>query len=278
MKSNNKWKESVDFIPEKKINTWHEFQETIRNHKYRDWVYRGQSSSEYEINSSLYRLFEDIIDLHKIAKNSCSTRKILRIEHERLLIEKFKSHAPLFLNYLPNEDEKLEWLSIMQHFGAPTRLIDATFSPYIALFFAFESGKKDASFYAFRPKYYRKIDKDHFEQDINSSKIFQYDNEDESFFVAYEPRHSNQRLMAQQGLFLVSSKISEPFKNILGDYPQDENNGFRLILSASMRVEGLRMLRKMNITSSVLFPGIDGFCKSLHSQIIETKQRLERFC
>ena len=40
------------------------------------------------------------------------------------------------------DDNRLEWLALMQHYGAPTRLLDFTRSPYVACFFALEELKK----------------------------------------------------------------------------------------------------------------------------------------
>ena len=45
-------------------------------------------------------------------------------------------------------DDKLSSLAIMQHYGAPTRLIDFTFSPHVALFFALRNGGANESEYA----------------------------------------------------------------------------------------------------------------------------------
>src|SRR6058998_3676205 len=45
----------------------------------------------------------------------------------------------------------LEWLALMQHYGAPTGLLDFTRSFWIALFFAFEEAESDCSVVALDP-------------------------------------------------------------------------------------------------------------------------------
>ena len=42
---------------------------------------------------------------------------------------------------LPVDGETDEWLALMRHHGAPTRLLDFTYSPYVAAYFAFEDAE-----------------------------------------------------------------------------------------------------------------------------------------
>ena len=61
-----------------------------------------------------------------------------RLDVERLMLEEFKSRAHQYLpaNAIPSSD--FEWLALMQHHLGQTRLLDWTFSPYVAAFFALD--------------------------------------------------------------------------------------------------------------------------------------------
>src|SRR5207249_10091816 len=51
---------------------------------------------------------------------------------------KRRAHTDLQPHQVPAEGNAGEWLALMQHFGAPTRLLDVTQSPYVAAYFALE--------------------------------------------------------------------------------------------------------------------------------------------
>jgi hypothetical protein len=72
------------------------------------------------------------------------------------MLEQFKSNAHLYLTTLPRTFKNLEWLSLMQHYGTPTRMLDFTFSPYVAAYFAFECGHNDCCIYALKPLHFHR--------------------------------------------------------------------------------------------------------------------------
>ena len=94
------------------------------------WIYRGQGNSEWEITSTLQR--EIKID----PTNIISFERDMRGK-ELAAIQNFKALA---WKYVPDPDMTyLEWLMLMRHYGVPTRLVDFTESPTVALHFAIET-------------------------------------------------------------------------------------------------------------------------------------------
>ena len=94
--------------------------------------------------------------------------------------------------------------------------------------------------------------------------------------MPFEPKQTNERLVAQQGAFLVPSNNYETLDKIVEVYEIDKPIVKKLIIPAAMRLEGIKRLRNMNITAASLFPGLDGFCRSLRDQV-ESYSQLKRF-
>ena len=60
-------------------------------------------------------------------------------EFEKILIHEFQRRSHLYLKDTPNNENIVEWLGLMRHHGAPTRLLDWTYSFFIAVYFAIEN-------------------------------------------------------------------------------------------------------------------------------------------
>ena len=254
------------------IDSWEWFDRQIEKFKPREWLFRGHSDSCWRLRTSLDRSFDDLQHIIKSAKGK--TRRFDKRTHESLLIKTFQKNANLYLDFLPPVDKKLEWLAIMQHHGAPTRLLDVTLSPHIATYFALEAGSGDSCIFAINHTEIKKnntftLSKNNYKE--AQAALF---GKKERFVIVFDPEFGNKRLVIQQGLFLVPSQINQSFDDLLEDYLQfaDDEVCIKYIIPARLRFLGLERLRQMNITSSSLFPGLDGFSKSLKFQILETVQ------
>ena len=94
----------------------------IRSYHRPRWLYRGQRCADWTLTTSLERF---------AASYALSGDKALDVENK--LSREFRRAYQHYAQHLPSDD--LEWLATMQHHGCPTRLLDWTYSIYVAVYF-----------------------------------------------------------------------------------------------------------------------------------------------
>jgi len=249
------------------LKSWDEYDKAVSRKHYRKWIYRGQLDSSWKLESSLHRAFEEAQAIHKaFAKTE---KRMNRLEHERVMIDRFMCNAHIYLSSLPKEADRLSWLSLMQHHGAPTRLLDFTFSPYIALFFALEAGQGSAAVYCVNHHAIKNDDDEYFGKNRLEvySRVLEDENaSDDPFLFSFEPTFSNHRLLSQQGLFVATNTLKYSHEETVKDYQIGNPDMVKYIIPKKLRYSGLKKLNQMNINAANIYPGLDGFCKTMRRQ------------
>jgi hypothetical protein len=233
------------------LGSWEEYLATISDAPYQNWAFRGQRDASAPLFSALSR--------HLMAFGV--NVRAWPLQEERIL-RIFKRKAIHFLDHIPEPDDDFQWLALMQDHGAPTRLLDFTWSPYIAAFFALQTTTHEGVIWACNSAEIEKQKAFDLHQPGSFRKYFLPG--DRAFVGMGSPHAMNRRLIAQSGTFLVPSVLDRSIEEILRTYPNPENTLVKFILPAEkIREKGMRELYRMNVTQATLFPDLDGLARSL---------------
>lgn len=189
------------------------------------WLFRGHANANWRLQASVER-------------PACLARRgaLSRTDYERLLLAEFSRRAAAYVQMRPTS--AWEWLALAQHHGVPTRLLDWTENPLVALYFAVEQndGACDGAVHFFR----------HADPPVDPSGV-------DPFAITkievYQPAHIGNRITQQASIF-----TAEPEQ-----YPIDGAGEVDMAFVPGHSAAILRSeLRRLGITRSVLFPGLDG--------------------
>jgi hypothetical protein len=249
-----------------RLESWLDFLKIIIDSPYSNWAFRGHRKAIWPLASTLSRYLRNFhIDPRAWPQQE---GRILRV---------FKRKAHHFLAQLPAPDNDFQWLALMQHNGAPTRLLDFTWSPYVAAFFALERATGDAAVWALNPagigagdiRRAPKLAKTAIttlkmdpRKAGNFARYFLKGNRE--FIWLGEPDIMNPRQIAQAGTFVLPGVLDKPMEEIVRRYGDPKNMLAKFVLPAGkLRETGLRDLYRMNITYATLFPDLGGLARSL---------------
>ncbi len=216
-------------------------------------AFRGLSDSAYPLETTLIRLGGPYADL------------------EQHLLRNFRKYAH---RDVVQRDTIWHWLSIAQHHGLPTRLMDWTYSPFAAMHFAtanIDQFDVDGAIWVvnyvkahqFLPPILKILLDDEganvFTVDMLASCIGSIQEVESlspsDFLLFFEPPSINDRIINQFAFFSLLSNSRANLDNWLQEHPDCWR---RIIIPARLKWEIRDKLDQGNITERVLFPGLDG--------------------
>jgi FRG domain len=234
------------------ITTLKEFLDLIGNRKPNQrYFFRGERRSDFEL-------------LPKIGRLTKAPSKVISLKGypaeklgEKDIFNRFKQAARPFLTAPPDND--WDWLALAQHHGLPTRLLDWTSNPLVALYFAIGesvdnnwlqreqvgSAKYDgsAAFYIMRVK--------HKPLDTSNSDPFESDG-------LFNATHVSPRITSQGGLFSIQKEPHTPLLwGTLAKHP----------IPFSAREDLKQHLALLGITHGFIYPGLDSIAKDLQERL-----------
>jgi hypothetical protein len=211
-----------------------------------EWVFRGQMSETWKLNSSLDRLIS-----HPSSPNENEQAKFAQTLREQLT--RFKKYGTGRLDFDPAGIDDNKLITIAQHYGLKTHLLDWTESPFVALFFAFEQANNDreSSHRIVWAAHASALEKAFGENQKGIKKL--------AFITS--PNHLNSRLIAQKGVFcriMGGGAIDELIKNMPNN---DKLLLYKFRLRHEQRRKILRTLDQMCINAHTLYPDIFGVAR-----------------
>jgi hypothetical protein len=228
--------------------------------------YRGVGDSGHALTPSIFR--------HQKRK---SIEDIREIENELATI--FAQRSPPFVSQVFNN--AWEQMFYMQHYGIPTRLLDWTESPFVALYFALTScerskqgtPKKDAAIWMLDPIEWNR----HALRDIsyrggildaNREQVKSYNPETEledrkNLPVMIHGIHNSPRIVAQRGMFALFGKSVNPMEVSFAEDRFSNSILQKVIIEKDKRDEIANSLFRKGVSDSTVYPDLYGLALEL---------------
>ena len=216
------------------IKTWQDLASISEEFATKTWIFRGVEDESYELIPKIGRLDS--------RKNLDGSNAGYSSDAENHTVERFMREARPHIGIEPASH--LDWLSIAQHHGLPTRFLDWTESPLVAAYFALrragivDGERKDAAIYG-----------------LEKVPVVQSDDEykrSSDEVVSYYPRHLTPRITAQRGLFTCHRNPATPYK---------PDALLKWIIPSNVCFDLKLVINKSGVNEASMFPDLDGVAK-----------------
>jgi len=249
------------------------------------FIFRGMSDYAYTLLPSIFRKQKYKVPNDDNEYEDYVYSSFFSHGREQEVLSSFILEASGLVN-IPQENS-FRWAEYAQHFGVPTRFLDWTSNPLVALHFACRERKEDdgvvwlldtSRYGELYAKYYAEIPES--DKKLTKQEIFNQLLEGVSSLelpFRHQPLYVDSRMSAQASQFMVWGNNKQPLEDILSDkshnleYFDDKeikllaikrsNVLYRIKIPARNKQRILRELDLIGISEKSLFPGLDGIGK-----------------
>lgn len=249
------WKDITDWL-EENVTTHQDVTSTLIQ-------FRGQPHASWKLWPSLTRII--IGDDNSMSKADGYEKHAIAdfVEQVHLLDSKMTYDL---------EADPYSMLFDMQHYSCPTRLLDWSRSPYVALYFAVKDSLDSyGALFVWKWQVYNSNYERLYSTKplVNGADIFTF-TEHDVIQPVFSTR-SNERLARQQGSFSISNNILKAHDDLIIDLANKVRNKsglYKLLIPSNLKLDFLERLRVMNITPLSLFPGLDGLGRTIKELLL----------
>jgi FRG domain len=204
------------------------------------------------------------------------------------LLREFGRRAHLYLkdsSQIPDSGDTLEWISLMRHYGAPTRMLDWTYSIHVAAHFALSSSEnnKPCWIWAIDPEKLNaqaeilhpglKEPRGSVQKSGAYFRKYFMATPPNTFVSTSTPYRLNERLAIQRGVFLCPGNVTKSFLDNLNATGSIDAYAIEVSKDYGQSLRGL--LLELNINCEVLFPGLQGLGQSLRDRLSQLYHLVE---
>ncbi len=283
-------------IPVSSVEEWLKDVSELKDH----WLFRGQGNAEWGLSTGIWRVMDALYDKDK--------RDAYRIrDYENEAVQNFRREIARKPEYASFCD--IDLMATMQHYGSKTRLLDFSFSPLVALYMAisqFEGEKEtpsDISVWAVKgdelptpmedlcvartsdkrlDTICEKADKCEYLEWWEKCMLWHFDAnnlllQDSRIFVEMGvdivfPNANNERISAQEGLFLMPRNVGESFETNLkkafsGRATIPNPHVVEYVFDKGQINSVKSCLHRFRITAKLIYPDLEGLAKSMSEKL-----------
>jgi hypothetical protein len=229
------------------------------------FIYRGQVAKFYsrDIKADFLTILRPSLYRQDVPRGDLITL-------EKRLLDDFKREARPYIDRLP--ESEVDWMILAQHYGLPTRLLDWTFNPLAALYFAVENEEQpyDSDVYegkVYEFQIYESGDKVELinEQELTAMEFGAAIDKD--YFKLVVPPHFDSRIQAQASCFTLHPQFGHYDNRQMGDLFGEltiQALAARICTIPKKYFRAIKFqLHDLNISRKTLFPDLDGLCKTI---------------